>query len=83
MSDDFDPDLPEEGADDSAADSLHAELGALLRSVAPAAPEVVHRRALSRIRLEREVLLISRTLGGALFRVVTALPDYLSHRSNR
>lgn len=79
MSDDFDPDLP----DDGAADSLHAELGALLRSVAPSAPEVVHRRALSRIRLERDVLLISRTLGGALFRVVTALPDYLSHRSNR
>lgn len=57
--------------------ALHAELASLLRASAPAAPAVVERRALGRIRVEREVFLIARTLGGALARVAAALPDYL------
>lgn len=57
--------------------ALHAELASLLRAAAPAAPAVVQRRALGRIRVEREVFLIARTLGGAVLRVAAALPDYL------
>ena len=63
--------------------ALHAELASLLRAAAPAAPPVVERRALGRIRAERDLLLIARTLGGALARVAAALPDYLSDPRRR
>ena len=63
--------------------ALHAELASLLRAAAPVAPPVVANRALGRIRVEREVLLIARTLGGALARVAAALPDYLSDPRRR
>jgi hypothetical protein len=56
---------------------LHAELAGLLRAQAPRAPQAVQHRALSRIHAEREILLLARTLGGALLRVLGALPDYL------
>lgn len=63
--------------------ALHAELASLLRAATPVAPPVVARRALGRIRIEHDVLLIARTLGGALARVATALPDYLPHTRRR
>lgn len=56
---------------------LHAELADLLRAQAPRAPHAVQHRALSRIHAEREILLLARTLGGALLRVLGALPDYV------
>lgn len=62
--------------------ALHAELAGLLRAHAPAAPQAVQRRALSRIHAEREILLLGRTLGGALLRVAAALPDYLASRDD-
>lgn len=57
--------------------ALHAELAGLLRAHAPRAPHAVQHRALSRIHAEREILLLARTLGGALMRVLGALPDYV------
>lgn len=72
-----DDDWVEEDPGDPA---LHAELGALLRGDAPVAPPRVERRALGRIRAERDALLLARTLGGALLRVAAALPTYLPAR---
>jgi hypothetical protein len=69
------PDWIDEDPGDPA---LHAELAGLLRAHAPPAPHAVQRRALGRIHAEREILLLARTLGGALLRVMAALPDYLS-----
>lgn len=66
--------------DDPGDPALHAELGALLRGEAPAAPPRLERRALGRIRLEREVIVVAQTLGDALWRVAAALPTYLPTR---
>lgn len=70
-------------ADDPGDPALHAELASLLRAAAPAAPPVVERRALGRIRVEREARVIASALGGALLRVAAALPDYLADRRRR
>lgn len=52
-------------------------LAETLRGDTAPAPEAVTRRAVGRIRLESDALLLARTVLGAAARVARAVPDYL------
>lgn len=49
-----------------------------LREAAVPAPESLTRRAVGRIRLERDALLLARTVLGAAARVARAVPGYVA-----